>query len=65
MELIIALIIFSLLWNTRLGRFVIGNLAKIMYTVIAITICMAIPIPLVNILVTMWIVGAIWASKIG
>ena len=65
MELIIALIIFSLLWNTRLGRLLIGNLAKIIYSVIAITICVAIPIPLVNILVAIWIVGAIWASEIG
>lgn len=65
MGLIVALIIFYLLWNTGLGKFILGNLAKLIYSGIAIAICMAIPIPVVNVLITIWVVGAIWSSKIG
>lgn len=65
MGIIIAIIIFLLLWNTGLGKFILGNLAKVLYSVIAIAICMAIPIPVINILITIWVVGAIWSSKIG
>ena len=65
MGVIIIIIIIWLIWNSEIGKFLIGNLFKIIYSSIAIAICMAIPIPIINILIAICVVGAIWSSPIG
>ncbi len=65
MSIIIGIIIFLVIWETNIGKFIIGNLAKVFYSIIAISICMAIPIPLINILIAIGVVGHIWGSEIG
>ncbi len=65
MWVIVGIIIFAIIWNTPIGKFVIGNFAKVIYSCIAIALCMAIPIPVINILLAVWVVKEIWSSKIG
>lgn len=65
MGVIVGIIIFVILWNTDIGKFLLGNLAKIIYSGIAIAICMAIPIPILNVLLAIIVVLNIWNSKIG
>ena len=64
MEILI-IIVLVFIWNTSLGKFIIGNIAKMIYSGIAISICMAIPIPIVNVLLALYFVSAIWSSEIG
>lgn len=49
----------------RIRKIFLGNFAKLIYSGIAAVICMAIPIPIINILITIWVVGKIWSSEIG
>ena len=65
MGVIVGIVIFVIIWNTPIGRFIIGNMAKCIYSVIAFSICMAIPIPVINILLAIWIIAEIWKSEIG
>ena len=65
MGVIVCIILFVCIWNTGIGKFIIGNIAKFAYSAIAIAICMAIPIPILNIFLAIYLVGAIWSSKIG
>lgn len=65
MGIIIAIIILVISWNTGIGKFLIGNLAKFIYSGIAIAICMAIPIPVLNVIFAIIIVLKIWDSPIG
>ena len=65
MSVIIIIVVIWLILNTQIGKFIIGNLFKFIYSGIAIAICMAIPIPIINIFLAIWVVGAIWSSSIG
>lgn len=65
MSVIIAIIIFYLLWSSGLGKYLLGSLAKIVYSGIAISICMLIPIPVLNVLLALYVVIEIWKSPIG
>ena len=56
MAVIIGIIVFLIIWNTDIGKFIIGNLAKFIYSAIAIAVCMAIPIPVLNIILAIWVV---------
>lgn len=37
MGIIIGIIIFMVIWNTGIGKFILGNLAKVIYSGIAIS----------------------------
>ena len=65
MGVIIGIIIFYLLWGTDIGKFLLGNFAKIVYSCIAISICMSIPIPILNVILAIYVVIEIWKSPIG
>ena len=47
------------------GREGIGIIFKIFYSCVAISICMAIPIPIINIIIAIYWVIQIWASPVG
>lgn len=64
MSLIIGIIFLVIIWNTPIGKFILGNIAKMLYSSIAISICMAIPIPIINVLLALWLVCEIWKSPI-
>lgn len=65
MTIIIGIIVFALVWETAKGRLLIGTAAKCVYSCIAFAICMAIPIPILNFIIAIWLVAKIWASEIG
>lgn len=46
------------------GKFWLGILAKAFYSMIAIGLCMAIPIPVLNIVIAIIIVLQIWGSPV-
>lgn len=46
------------------GKFWLGILAKGFYSVIAIGLCMAIPIPVVNVILAIYFVLQIWKSPV-
>ena len=46
------------------GKFWLGTLAKGFYSVIAIGLCMAIPIPVVNVFLAIYFVLQIWKSPV-
>ena len=46
------------------GKFWPGIIAKVFYSAIAIGLCMAIPIPIVNIIIAVIIVLQIWGSPV-
>ena len=43
----------------------IGIIFKFLYSCVAISICMAIPIPIINIIIAIYWVIQIWASPVG
>lgn len=65
MEIIIIIILFCLVWNTGIGRFILGNMAKVCFSAIGAAVCMAIPIPILNVILAIVVVIKIWGSKIG
>ncbi len=46
------------------GKFWLGILAKGFYSVIAIGLCMAIPIPVLNVILAIYFVLQIWGSPV-
>lgn len=46
------------------GKFWLGILAKVFYSAIAIGLCMAIPIPVLNVILAIYFVLQIWGSPI-
>ena len=48
----------------EVGLFWLGILAKVFYSAIAIGLCLAIPIPVVNIIIAVIVVLQIWGSPV-
>lgn len=65
MAIVIGIIVFALIWETAKGRFLIGTTAKYVYSCITFAICMAIPIPIFNFILAIWLISKIWESQVG
>lgn len=46
------------------GKLWLGIIAKIFYSLIAIALCMAIPIPVLNVILAIYFVLEIWKSPV-
>lgn len=44
-------------------RSIIDFIAKIFYTGIIFSICMAIPIPLLNVILALYLIGGLWSDN--
>lgn len=62
--LIVLYVLWKVLFGNIFGRFVIGIIFKFIYSSIAFAICMAIPIPIINFLLAIYIICAIWGSPV-
>lgn len=61
---ILAIIVFIKIMKTPWGKFFVGSIAKIVYSTIAFSLCMLIPIPIISVIIAIIIIIQIWNSDV-